>query len=291
MTRTVTALFTSRDEAETARARLAAIVKVDWGRVIAQDTVGALVGLPIEPDQLNSFREALACGDHLVVAAVERGADPDLIVSALSEASRAEQQDDGPRLSFSIGPVADKKNMSQDNPRHLGVEHLVAKTPAATSPIPVTESSELLSGTDVKPIVEPAATAPDSTVDEVQPALRGRLEHEQGPVADVRDEVRIGEQQVARPSGGARPIDSDAQSGNEGRMPARRLSDEEVRAGGLLKERVIEVIEMREEPVISREVVVREEVVIRKTVKERTETVNETVARTDGEAEEPHPRS
>ncbi len=290
MARTVTAFFTSRGEAETARARLAAVVKVEWTRVIAQDTAGALVGLPIEPNQLNSFREALACGDHLVVAAVERGADPELIVSALSQASRAEQQDDGPRLP-SIDPVTGKKKMSRDNPRHLAVEHVVAKTPAAASPIPVTGSSKLLGGTDVMPIVAPAGTGTGSTVDEVPPPLVGRLENERRPVAEVRDEIRIGEQQVARPGGGAHPIDSDAQSGHEDRAPARRLSDEEVRAGGLLKERVIEFIEMREEPVISREVVVREEVIISKTVNERTETFNETDPRTDVEAEELQPPS
>jgi stress response protein YsnF len=43
---------------------------------------------------------------------------------------------------------------------------------------------------------------------------------------------------------------------------------------------------MREEPVITKEAFVREEVIVRKTVQERTETVRDTVRRTDFELEE-----
>ena len=51
-------------------------------------------------------------------------------------------------------------------------------------------------------------------------------------------------------------------------------------------DRVIEIAQMREEPVIEKEAFVREEVIVRKTVQERTETVRDTVRRTDFEREE-----
>jgi stress response protein YsnF len=72
----------------------------------------------------------------------------------------------------------------------------------------------------------------------------------------------------------------------EHRPSERRLSDEDVKAGGLLMERTFEIREMREEPVITKEAFVREEVIVRKTVQERTETVRDTVRRTDFELEE-----
>ena len=66
----------------------------------------------------------------------------------------------------------------------------------------------------------------------------------------------------------------------------RRLSDDDVRAAGLLKDRVIEVSEMREEPVISKTAVVREEVVLTKNVTEQVETIRDTVRHTEVEVEE-----
>ena len=72
----------------------------------------------------------------------------------------------------------------------------------------------------------------------------------------------------------------------ENRAAERRLSDRDVEAGGLLKDRTFEVVEMREEPVIAKEIVVREEVIVRKTHHQRTETVRDTVRRTQVEVEE-----
>jgi hypothetical protein len=85
MSRIVTALFASRDEAEAARMRLASVVKVESARVIGRDTAGALVGLPIEAKQMDYLQEGLKRGDHVVLATVARGADPERIVEALSD--------------------------------------------------------------------------------------------------------------------------------------------------------------------------------------------------------------
>jgi stress response protein YsnF len=70
------------------------------------------------------------------------------------------------------------------------------------------------------------------------------------------------------------------------RPSGRQLTVEEVRSAGLLKDRVIQVSEMREEPVITKEAFVREEVVLSKTVSERTETIRETLRRTEVDIED-----
>lgn len=70
------------------------------------------------------------------------------------------------------------------------------------------------------------------------------------------------------------------------RPSERRLTVDQVQSGGLLKDRVIQVSEMREEPVITKEAFVREEVVLSKTVGHRTETIQETVRRTEVDVQE-----
>ncbi len=72
----------------------------------------------------------------------------------------------------------------------------------------------------------------------------------------------------------------------ESRPTERRLTDRELEAGGLFKERAIEIAEMREEPVVTKVAVVHEEVIVRKTVKERTETIRDTVRHTEVEVED-----
>jgi uncharacterized protein (TIGR02271 family) len=100
-------------------------------------------------------------------------------------------------------------------------------------------------------------------------------------------EARIGDSRRVR--GGARvtslavePPASEASAPVEGRV----LSEAEIAASGLFQERVIEIGEMREEAVVSKQAVVREEVVVRKDVEERTERVSETLRRTEVQVEQ-----
>ena len=132
-------------------------------------------------------------------------------------------------------------------------------------------------------------------------SLAGGLEQggavEEVAIPRFEEELRIGKREVAR--GGARVrtftreqdaeqdvllkdehIDADL------RPVERRLTTEEVERGGLLKDRVIEVSEMREEPVITKEAYVREEVVVTKSVSERVETIRDTVRRTEVEIDD-----
>lgn len=116
----------------------------------------------------------------------------------------------------------------------------------------------------------------------------------------VEEQLSIGKREVRR--GGARvhayPVEVPAQAQIElieeeasvTRRPVnRRLTEEEVVEAGLLRERVIEITEMREEAVVSKEAFVREELVVTKNVQPRVEQINETVRRTEVETEELSP--
>jgi hypothetical protein len=279
MSRIVTALFASRDEAEAARMRLASVVKVESARVIGRDTAGALVGLPIEAKQLDYLQEGLKRGDHVVLATVARGADPERIVEALSDTTIQAPIREEPQLSYSIGSDDEEK------PASAPTATPVAERAAEAPPPPQVGNS----ATTSLPPRETPVQAPTAQVERAPTVRQDRPAPQEAAPTESREEVRIGNPQVVRRNG-ARASEGDDRSAFESRAPARRLSDEEVHAGGLLKDRVIEVVEMREEPVISREVVVREEVLIRKSVNQRSETVSDTVRRTEVEVEDLPPR-
>lgn len=273
MSRTVTALFATRSEAEAAKAKLASDVKVEMARVLARDTVAALDGLSLDPGKASACRQALQGGDHLLVATVARGEKPARIIDSLKSARPAEPESDEPKLSYEIGALPGADAVSA---------HPEPVLPPEASEAPPTAVEPPAEPAAVAPSVEePATPVPSPAVAPVDPRPNQAAE-----VRDERPEVRIGDQRVVRGQSAAGASDSSDPNEFESRTPARRLTDQEVEASGLLRDRVIEVVEMREEPIIAREVVVREEVIIRKTVEERTETVNDTVRRTEVNIEE-----
>lgn len=124
------------------------------------------------------------------------------------------------------------------------------------------------------------------------------LQEERVPI--LEEELRVGKREVAR--GGARvrsevrdvPAEASVKLKQERldadvRPVGRPITDADVQAAGLLKSRVIEISEMREVPVVAKEAFVREEVVVRKTIEERTETIRDTVRRTEVEVDELRP--
>jgi stress response protein YsnF len=113
----------------------------------------------------------------------------------------------------------------------------------------------------------------------------------------VEEELQIGTREVVR--GGARvrtrveevPVAEEIELMSEfvriaSRSVSRPVSEQELEQGGLLRDRVIEITQVREEAVISKEVFVREEVVVSKTTERRVEQINETVRRTVVETED-----
>ena len=293
MSRTVTALFDGRPEAEAARARLASQVEVESTRILAKDTAAAVDDLKLEPNQSKSYREALLGGDYLLVAQVARGEKPSLIVDLLSGSAApvpATTEAAEPLQSFEVR--SDEEATAEDAPDDVVVveeeeeDARVAEVPVPPTTTAASEAPAPIAESRISPSVEHNAAeteASETPVRDAQTAEPGAL--------------RIGEPQLAR--GGARvrsmtreePAEQQIALNEErveleNRPVERRLSDEDVEAGGLLKNRIFEVVEMREEPVIAKELVVREEVIVRKTRHERMETVRDTVRRTEVEVEE-----
>jgi hypothetical protein len=274
MSRTVTALFDSRAEAETARARFIAQIKTRSTRIIAKDTLAALDSLDIDPKHVASYQEAIREGCHLLVFEVEAGQDPKRIIAQFERPAggvpiaAAPPVEEAPTYGFTGGA---------DEPTD---DVIVEEPPEVAEP----------------ELAEAEVEAPNEEAPPPAP-IAARPPIENTPTPRAQDELRIGTPLKSR--GGARvrsvireaPAEQQVELSEEhvdveNRPSERRLSLEDVKAGGLLMDRTFEIHEMREEPVITKEAFVREEVIVRKTVQERTETVRDTVRRTDFELEE-----
>jgi len=279
MPRTVAALFDSRAEAEFARGRLVSRLQARSPRIIAKDTVGALDAVDIAADDKEAYRAKLRDGSHLLVAEAPSGVDAKKIIDLLEDC---------------IGH-ADPRADQQWGDAHKGVR---VELPSKDVTEPPTE--EPLPFVDRKPLPPyPGATqapAPWANRD----ASKGDLRKSPGQVNDqrsVKDEPQS-ESEHNR-AGGARvravthdmPAEEQVTLLNEmidveNRPSERRLSDRELEADGLFQERVIEVAAMREVPVVTKVAVVREEVIVRKTLQKRTETIRDTVRKTDIQVED-----
>ena len=271
MPRTIVALYDSRAEAEQARALLASEVKVNSARVIGKDTAAAVDTLKIAKRDAETYRDSIRRGAHLLVAEVPSGTNARRVVELLERpAGDGAETDasaafDEPQQAFRVTPAEPEG------------EEAAAK---ASAPEP----------SAARAADEPRAEQPP------QPSASPAVAEQERVPAGER-ELRIGKPQVAL--GGARvrsftretPAEEQVSLNDENievetRPSGRQLSDAEVEDGGLFKERVFEIAEMREEPVVTKVAVVREEVIVRKTVKQRTETVRDTVRHTEVQVED-----
>ncbi|MGE5563100.1 MAG: YsnF/AvaK domain-containing protein [Bacillota bacterium] len=263
MSRTVAALYDTRSEAELARARLISEFRARSPRIIAKDTIGAVDGLKIAKADADSYRDGLRRGAHLLVAEVPGTAPAKRVIELLRQSMGA--ADTSAEQQWGDGEQGVRVELPDDSQ--------VEEPPAATA-----EQS-------AAPEVEEAADAPAPEA----------VEEARIPV--VEEEVRIGKRQVV--GGGARvrsftreaPAEEqvvlhDESVDVERRPCERQLTDTDVEAGGLFTERVFEIAEMREEPVVTKTAVVREEVIVRKKVHERTETIRDTLRHTEVEVED-----
>lgn len=102
----------------------------------------------------------------------------------------------------------------------------------------------------------------------------------------VEERLRVGKREVDR--GGVRvrsyiveePVQEDV-SLREERVEIERRPAQGKAADSMFREQTVEVSERAEEPVIAKEAVVTGEVLVRKTAEQRTETVQDTVRRTE----------
>ena len=257
MPRTLTARFETEEEAERALAAVASEVPLRDSAVISSGLAGSLTldSLQMTPEERAGCEQQLSKGGFLLVAQVVSESRAEAVLRLLDSLKRHGEA----QLSATPAPVSEP----------------------TSSPTPT-----------------PAAEAPalaDRTVNE---APGGTSTEEHIPI--VEEELRIGKREVVRGRSRVRsyvaevPVQEQVELLHEEthleRRPInRRLSDEEVVQGGLLQERVIEITEMREEAVVTKEAFVREELVVTKSVHRRVEQIEETVRRTEIETERLQP--
>jgi stress response protein YsnF len=258
----------------------------------------------LSPEERAVCERELEQGGYLLIARVEKDVDSDLIVSLLKDiprdglgksAGRA-QPAGGDYMGFRVEDPASAAATERAAPAAPAVR----TAPAAAAPAPVHAAAA--------PPLQPATETGDRRVgawegfrveDPKAPhaaaaPVREELAEERIPI--VEEELRIGTREVVR--GGARvhahveehPVQQEVEllaehTSVERRPTTRKLSEEELERGGLLRERVIEISEMREEAVVSKQAFVREELIVKKTIERRVERIDETVRRTEVETE------
>jgi len=96
-------------------------------------------------------------------------------------------------------------------------------------------------------------------------------------------DVRVGDSTVVK--GGSKIVFAEDSQAVDQPAQGRSLSEEEIAESGLLRERVIEIGERREEAVVSKQAFVREELVVRRDVEERIERIAGTLRSTEVDVE------
>jgi stress response protein YsnF len=182
----------------------------------------------------------------MLLAQVHTGEDPDHIITILERIAAGDTADRSPRSDFS----ADHR----DGASPAGGEFLLGGA----------GQSEVVAEERI-PVVEEELRV--GTREVVRGGARVRTRVEEIP---VRQEVELVEEHASV----------------ERRPVTRQISEAELEAGGLLRERVIEIAQIREEAVVTKEAFVREEVVVTKSLERRVEQIHETIRRTEVETDE-----
>ncbi len=305
MIRTVTALFDDTDEAEAAFDVLSRRLAILKGAIVTcgpgeKPDFGAIY---LSRAQREACEAELAEGGSLVIVQVEgdRAAEQavDLLDRHAQGPTAAPEQDVRTSPAPEPAPIAAAPPPAEPAPRPL------TRQPAASGSVegmPISTLSRRASPAPAQPEPEPepepaTASAPSALISKPAPDQVVEAE-EHIPLPE--EELRIGKRSLVR--GGARvhsymeevPVTTEVelleeQTSVERRPVNRRLTEEEIAASGLLQDRVVEVTQMREEAVVTKEAVVREELVVKKTIEKRVEHIQETVRRTAVEMERLEP--
>jgi len=281
MPRTVAALYDTRAEAESARARLIGEARAKSPRIIGRDTAGAIDSLKIAPADAEAYRKCVRRGGYLVVSEVPTDTSPKRIIELLKQAA-GERVGDKVEGAWGDGEQGVRVRLPDDD----------------RDEAPVERSNEIEAHNDADQGA--AATERPSTLEVAEPPVEATVDdkkHTGHSAPPANEELRTAERKFARGGARIRTLSREAPAEEqvsletqlievERRPCGRHLSDTEVEAAGLFKERVFEVSEMAEEAVVTKVAVVREEVIVTKTIKERTETVRDTVRRTEIEVED-----
>jgi uncharacterized protein (TIGR02271 family) len=298
MSRTVTAFFDTREEAQAAQARLqSSSIDADRIRIIdksssASTSAGtatssdgenrgffsSLTNMFLPDEDAYSYSEGINRGGYLLCATVDdHEADEATRILEESNSVDFESREQEWRSSGWSG---------YDRNTH-GSQYGLSGHAYSASGAPTTANSA--AGTTTAGMGQQSQsfgtseTMGDRTVAE---------EH----IPLVEEELRVGKREVNR--GGARvrsyvreiPVHEAIRLRDEHVSVERRPVDQRLGAGeltgDLLREREIEMTETHEEAVVGKEARVREELVVRKTAEEHEEQIDDTVRRTEVEVDE-----
>jgi stress response protein YsnF len=282
MSRTVTALYDTKAEAEAARQRLTSAVDVKSAKVIDQQDQGSggLGEYHLSHDDRHAYGEGLRRGGALLCAEVDGDEDSDKIVRLLEETSSVDL------------------DQRQESWRQEGWAPYSGESGSSVADGDGTCGQSAMGGSQ-------SASQAGSQASQTR---SGTVEEERIPI--VEEELRVGKREVER--GGARvrtyvrevPVQEQVTLREEHVQVERRpveagsagASGLAAGAGGastgdMLQERTVEMVEKAEEAVVQKVAQVREEVVLTKTAEERTEQISDTVRRTEVDVQEGAERS
>ncbi|HWH22568.1 MAG TPA: YsnF/AvaK domain-containing protein [Allosphingosinicella sp.] len=251
MSRTVTALYDTRAEAESARERLSAAVDVDSVRIIDQDSSGeeggqgsSLGGLYMSNEDRHAYSEGIRRGGFLLTAEVDGDEDADEIVRILEQTSSVDL--DQKQESWRSEGWVPYSASSGFGSAQTGTSGFGAERGA-------TEEERI-------PVVQEELNVGKRQVERGGARVRSYVRE-----TPVTEQVDLREEHV---SVERQPVD-------------RPLSQSELESGDLLREREVEMNATGEEATVDKEARVTEEVVVRKTAEERSENVSDTVRSTE----------
>ena len=272
MSRTVTAFFDSREEAEAAKTRLqSSSIDADRIRIIDQSSsstssestgeskgfFAALGDLFMPDEDAYAYQEGVNRGGFLLCAQVDED-EADQAIRLLEESNSVDfdERERGWRNEGWTGWTGERDSRFGSTTGTTGGQSYAEGT----------------------------TTGAGQTVAEERIPL-------------VEEELRVGKREVER--GGARvrsyvretPVHEQVSLRDEHVSVERRPVDEridpsELQSGDFLRDREIDMTETHEEVVVGKEARVTEEVVVRKTADERVEQVDDTVRRTEVDVEE-----
>jgi uncharacterized protein (TIGR02271 family) len=260
MTRTIVALFDTAAEAEQASRHLAMDVGGVRGEVYGSGRAKELSSLSIPGDDTAAFSEGVRRGGVVVYAEV-----PDAKFETVATLLEADGAVD-----------INEREATWRREGWTGSTALDSTPATTTGTMPLARTASGSAGMPAATPRQGMSTGDEERISVIEERLRvGKRETAHGRVrirsyvveTPVQEQVSLREEhvQVER-----RPVD----------RPAGTADD------SLFRERTIEASESAEEAVVSKEARVKEEVVVRKTTEERTETVSDTVRRTEVEIED-----
>ena len=283
MSRTITALYDSRREAESARERLSSAVdvsNVDIHEQSSSETGASSSGsgehrswfekLFLSDDDRETYGEGLRRGNFLLTAQVDDEENADRIIQLLEETNAVD---------------VDERSQSW---RSEGWQ-------------PQSRESSSFGGSGTAALGgasgETTGYASGDYQDRDRTSETGERVVDEERIPIVQEELQIGKREVER--GGARirsyvretPVNEQVHLREENVEIERRpvnetLSSSDLNRGDLLQDREIEMRATGEEAVVAKEAHVNEEVVVRKTESEHTENVQDTVRHTEVDVDE-----